>query len=195
MRFGFYNLNPSLDMEAVSAVASTTQLISYCISVGTVLRQIIKDIKEGPSAFRDQERNVNHILNIIHQISQHHRSSPEVTNEAIPIIIEIADLAHKIQTLLENTGTWYTRAIYSSARSTALEGLFDALTAKAQVLHLYISHGSYHMLFAIDHKLKDIKADQMGGVFSKGAQSPKPTSSEEEPMVCGLIILPTYCFD
>lgn len=148
-------------MEAISAVASTTQLLAYCLSAGSVLCQVIKDIKAGTSAFRHQENNINHILKIIRQISRHPGVTPDMTDIVLPIIIEVAELAQRIQTLLENPGTWYRRVIASSTRRSTLEESFNALAAKGQLLHLHISHSSNCMLFTINHKLEDSKVNQM----------------------------------
>lgn len=148
-------------MEAISAVASTTQLLAYCVSTGSVLCQVVKDIKAGPSAFREQESNINHILKIIDQISRHPGVPPDMTEVVLPIIIEVAELAHRIQTLLEDPGTWYRRLVSSSTRRSALEESFNALSAKGHFLHLHISHSSNCMLFTINHKLEDSKANQM----------------------------------
>ncbi|KAI1411558.1 hypothetical protein F5Y13DRAFT_191175 [Hypoxylon sp. FL1857] len=140
-------------MDAISAVAASAQLIGYCYSANRALVGVIKDIKEGPSAYNDQTANIQLLLMIVGQLSEHTVESDEGKDIVISLIIDISELASKARNLMNERSSLIKTVLNSSARRSAIVATFDALSAKRELLQLVLTRNNSLLLSTINQQL------------------------------------------
>ncbi|KAE9363802.1 hypothetical protein N431DRAFT_564386 [Stipitochalara longipes BDJ] len=129
-------------MDAVSGVASISQLFVYGHSVTKSLIRLYKAVQNGPAAFRDQKFNVSLLLEITKRVSQ--RTSSE--NETILLLfVQITESVHSIINLLEQRGILGINWV-SFTKNEALTVAFESLGRKRDLLQLHISQEGLEIL-------------------------------------------------
>lgn len=144
-------------MDVIGAIASTAQLMVYGHSASKILLRLIKGIKDGPPAYRDQEQNVHLMLYVVNQVTHQNDSSTESGQFILSIILEISDLATKIHNLLKDTCSFLGSVLYVTARRSTIEDTFAALAGKRDILHLCLSQNIHQLLSDQNRGMSGVK--------------------------------------
>ncbi|OTA65817.1 hypothetical protein K449DRAFT_403297 [Hypoxylon sp. EC38] len=140
-------------MDALSAAAASAQLIGYCYSASRALFAVIKDIKEGPSMYSAQKANLQLLLWIVGQLSNHTIESDEGRDIVISLIIDISELASRARNLMNERSPLLKSIWNSQAKRSAIVAIFDALSTKRELLQLIVTHNNSSLLSRINQRL------------------------------------------
>ncbi|KAI9679015.1 MAG: hypothetical protein M1822_007441 [Bathelium mastoideum] len=146
-------------MDILGTTASAIQLTGYGKSVFHQLVRLCKAVRHGPAAYRDQLFNITILLNIVKRIPE----QGELQQDPIPqLLVDIAKLAHDIQTLLKKKGPFGLNWALITGWE-ALSQTFTSLNEKRDLLHLHISERNQNVLTQIRSDIIQMSQDNFKG--------------------------------
>jgi hypothetical protein len=123
-------------MEVLSGVASASQLLAYTHSTFQVIVRLYKELKNGPSALKQQQSSVRALLSVVDNLQK--RSPPA---DILTTLLELSTLATEALNLISRSqrmgvlGLRWATVRYESE----LSDVFASLKNKREILHLAIS--------------------------------------------------------
>jgi hypothetical protein len=123
-------------MEALSGIASATQLLAYSHSTFKVILRLYKQLKSGPDELKHQQSSVRVLLSIVDSLHKH-----SVPAHVLTTLLELSNLAIEALNLIDQSqrigffGLRWATVRYGSA----LSDVFAALKDKRDSLHFAIS--------------------------------------------------------
>lgn len=125
-------------MDVVAATASIGQLVQYGGEVTLTLIRLVKDIGEGPLAFKNEEGNVRLLLRLVYKISTETGCHSQ-NDEFVELFKKVESIAQNILQLLDNTSSFVFRIISAVSKHRSISEAFQALCATRELLHLYVT--------------------------------------------------------
>ncbi|KAF2681395.1 hypothetical protein K458DRAFT_433585 [Lentithecium fluviatile CBS 122367] len=123
-------------MEAVSGVASATQLLAYSHSTFQVLIKLYKQVRDGPASLKHQQSSVLVLLSVVDGLQR--RPAP---THILATLLELSTLATEaLNLIVQSQKRGFLGLSWSAVRhEQLLKEVFASLKDKREVLHLAIS--------------------------------------------------------
>ena len=132
----------SVFMDALSGIASVTQLAVYTHSAWKAFTRLYIELKGGPSLWQEHITNLSHIRRVVERISaisqdKHLNSAAQITE----LLRELTGIAENALNIIDRTKKTVFGVRWSAIGATALlAGVFESLKAKREILLLVLSH-------------------------------------------------------
>jgi hypothetical protein len=132
----------SMIMEVIGGAASVSQLVVYISSSARTLHRLYTELRNGDSAYRNEETNIGLLLNILQRLE---RQDLEDHNPVLPVLIAISGLACQVLNLLQPRKVFGINWTPITAQDK-LNSAFESLDKKRRLLHLYVSQTHHDAL-------------------------------------------------
>ena len=129
-------------MEVIGCAASVSQLVVYISSSAVALQRLWTELRNSDSTYRDEESNVNLLLNILRRLSN---QDIQDHNPVLPVLIAISGTACQVLHLLQPKKIFGYNIAFISSHSK-IQLAFRSLDRQRRLLHLYISQSHHEAL-------------------------------------------------
>jgi len=161
-------------MDAIAGAASVSQLVAYSFSSIRYLQQLYTELKTGNSVYRNEEKNISLLLDVIKRLSS--QNVPD-SDPILPILIDISGLACEILHLLRPKRLLgYNWTSFTTQDKINLA--FESLDKKRKLLHLYISQANNEALVALRETVEKQNANHSSRLSTETMSSRATITSE-----------------
>lgn len=132
----------SVFMDALSGIASVSQLAVYTHSAWKAFTRLYVELKGGPRLWQEHLTNLNHMRRVIERISAVSQEKRlDAATQIAELLHELTDIADKALNIIEGTRKTVFGVRWSAIGATELlAGVFESLKAKREILQLVLSH-------------------------------------------------------
>ncbi|KAI2469130.1 hypothetical protein F4781DRAFT_431648 [Annulohypoxylon bovei var. microspora] len=122
-------------------------------SNGSALLGVFKSINEGPSTYNDQKANIQLLLIIVNQLSEHTIESDDRRDIIFSLIVDISNIASRARNLLDEENTLLKKIWNWSGTRADIVAAFGALSEKRDLLQLIVAHNNTAILLGISRHI------------------------------------------